>query len=411
MKSRIAHVLAALLLAIQPACMDSIDPVSAQTAELQAIQGLLQQVLTRLDTLEAREARRSTEVLARLDTLEGAVAPGAVPAQVLALLDTLDARDARRSDTVRAELDTLATFVMQPTPIASGGVQLEAQLCFERSRGLTGEAESKVQVDGEGTGTVGVDAYGNGAKGTVVGTARQVAQVKPKAQWDFKGIICGKAYGELSPPAASGAAAPADLSALRGILEGMLDAVSGDALATVATATDITGSRMSSALNSVSGLSMSQFAFGRGAASDLVSSLPLPADLATLLEDPSSILSRAVEAGQYAIDRLCSQTLFTGDFAERAQQACDRRNDLPVNRVVDIVQDLEGLPATVSELGSDLASIGLDVGSACGGVNSMRTRVLTVGSHSVTFPLGIGTVETFPGFSRALFPGMDAVCQ
>ncbi|HXV86397.1 MAG TPA: hypothetical protein VD793_06845 [Gemmatimonadales bacterium] len=433
------HVAAAFLLLSQSACLDSVEPVGAQTAELQAIQAALRQVLERLDTLEAREGRRAQDAMTRLDSLDArggrrgidilagldtlllAVGnpgdPGSLQRVVLDRLDSLDARQERRStlalerfDTLDtrsgaaiAELDTLTRFVMQPNDPGSIGVQLEAQLCFERSRKLTGEAESKVQVDGQGTGTVGVDAEGNGAKGMVNGTARQVVQLKPSAEWDFKSTICGKGYGER------------DLGSLRDIVTGLLDAVTGSALATAATSTDMTGTRMSTSLNSVAGLSMSQFGFGAGGAADLVNSLPLPSDLADLLQNPAGILQRAAEAGQYAIDQLCSQTLFTGSFAERASAACDLRDELNVGQVVTLLQNLGSLPGAVSGLESGLASLGStvtgisnDVTSACNTLNSMRVKNLSIPSYRVTILSTEYTV--FPGYNQPLFPGLAAAC-
>lgn len=51
-----------------------------------------------------------------------------------------------------------------------------------------------------------------------------------------------------------------------------------------------------------------------------------------------------------------------------------------------------------------------DLSSACGAVNAMRPARVTIAPVDVTFPLGIGDVRVFPGFDRALFPGLAAVC-
>ena len=411
----------------QTACMDGIAPIDAQTAELQNIQSLLRTALERLDTLEARDARRAQELLQRLDTLEATEGrrsaavlasldtlvlsvgqpgdPGSLIRQVLERMDTLEAREAgrsqlalerldtlsERSSSLLADLDTLTVAFLEPEDPGSLGVQLEATLCFERSRNLTGQAESKVQVDGKGTGTVGVDAEGNGAKATVNGAARQVVQLTPKAEWAFKGTICGKGYGDY------------DLGSLRDLIEGMLNSVSAASLAGVGTSVDMTGTRMNSSLTSVSGLSMSQFPFGGGAAADVINSLPLPSDLADLLQNPSGILDRAAAAGQYAIDRLCGQTLFTGEFAERAAAACDLRNTLSVEQFLTIFQGLNGLPSTVSQIGANLNSV-------CDGVNLIRQKRLIIPSYTVAFPLGIGDVQVFPGYNQLLFPTQGAVC-
>jgi hypothetical protein len=341
------------LIALQASCADLVEPAGAQSAELQNIEALLQQVLERLDTLEAREARRSEEVL--------------------------------------ASLDTVVVVAQQPGEVGTIGAQLEATICFERSRKLTGGGETRIKLDGRGMGNVGVDAYGNGAQAFVLGMAGQVIEAKPAAEWDFKGTICAKGYGDR------------DLGSLRSILSGIHQSVSATQLASVATALDLSGTRMSSSLDVVPSLSWSQFGFGQGTASNLVSSLPLPADLAGLLSNPSGILDRAADAAQYAIDRLCSQTLFTGDFAQRAQDACALRDRLGVTQVVNTVEALDGLPSTLSAMDLDLASV-------CSRVNSMRVQDLTIPGVVVNFPLGIGSVTTFPRFTASLFPGVGAAC-
>jgi hypothetical protein len=350
---RFPSVAAALLLAVQPACSDLVEPAGAQDADLQRIEALLQQVISRLDTLEARQTRYNSEIV--------------------------------------SSLDTLVVVVQQPGDPGTIGVQLEATVCFERSRKLTAEGKTWIELNGRGMGNVGVDAYGNGAQAFVLGMAGQVIEGKPAAEWDFKGTICAKGYGDR------------DLGSLRDIVGGIVESVSASQLASVASAVDMSGSRMSTSLNAVPSLSMSQFSFGSGMGADLIASLPLPADLAALLADPGVLLGRATEAAQYAIDRLCDQSLFTGDFAQRAADACALRDELTPAQVIGIIRGLDGLPTTISQIGTDLSSV-------CDGFNAIRTRRLVIPSYSVDFPLGIGTVEVFPGYNQLLFPNQGAVC-
>ena len=72
--------------------------------------------------------------------------------------------------------------------------------------------------------------------------------------------------------------------------------------------------------------------------------------------------------------------------------------------LIGILQGLDGLPTTIGGLRENL----LD---ACGVVNAMRPARVTIPSATVTFPLGIGDVQVFPGFDRALFPGLGSACS
>ena len=164
------------------------------------------------------------------------------------------------------------------------------------------------------------------------------------------------------------------------------------------------GSRLGRAVDAVAGFSLADFRFGRGAGAALLSSLPLPPDVANLIENPENIVQRATEAAQFAVDKVCSQTLFSGEFAQRATQACNLRGQVPTpQELIGILQGLDGLPATLGGLREDLSD-------TCGAVNAMRPARVTIPPVDVAFPLGIGDVRTFPGFDRALFPGVAAVC-
>jgi hypothetical protein len=350
---RLPWIAVIAILILLPACSDVVEPASAQSADLQRVEALLQEVLVRLDTLEARNAQRASEVL--------------------------------------AGLDTLVVVVQQPGGGSSAGVQLEAAICFERSRRLTAEAESKIRLEGRGRGNVGIDAYGNGAQAFVLGLAGQVVQGKPSADWNFKATICGKGYGE------------SDVGALRDAVAGIVQSVSADHLATVASALDMNGTRMNSSLDVVPTLSMSQFGFGTGVGADLLASLPLPSDLSSLLADPNSLLGRASDAADYALARLCDQSFFTGDFAQRASEGCSLRDQLSPAQVVGIVQGLDSLPVTLSLYGANLSSL-------CTGFNTISPQRLVIPSYTVNFPLGIGDVMVFPGYNQRLFPNQGPVC-
>ena len=69
--------------------------------------------------------------------------------------------------------------------------------------------------------------------------------------------------------------------------------------------------------------------------------------------------------------------------------------------LIGILNGLDGLPATVGTLQSSMSQV-------CNTLGTMVPETLSIPAVVVTFPLGIGPIETFPGYSRRLFPGLAA---
>lgn len=329
---------------------------------------------------------------------------------VLAKLNALESRLEQEARFARARFDSLAAaggIALAPTPKAE--VVLEASLCGNFAFQADGKLESSLSLWGGGEGMLGVDAYGNGAKGLVRGFATQDVKVVPAGGASLTLQLCAKGTGGLAfaSPMASGsavaAAAPVPGSA-ETLLRSVLQSVPADNLAAAATRLGMDGSRLGRAVDAVASFSLADLQFGSGGAVNLLNALPIPADITNMLRNPETILQRAAQASQFAIDRVCGQTLFTGEFAQRALQACDLRGQVPSGQaLIGILQGLDGLPTTLGGLRTDLLQ-------ACGVVNAMRPARVTIPSKTVTFPLGIGDVEVFPGFDRALFPGLAAAC-
>jgi len=329
---------------------------------------------------------------------------------VLTKLNALESRLEAEARFARARFDSLAAAggnALAPTPKAE--VVLEASLCGNFAFQADGKLESSLSLWGGGEGMLGVDAYGNGAKGLVRGFAVQDVKVVPAGGASLTLQLCAKGTGGLAfaSPMASGsavaAAAPVPGSA-ETLLRNVLQSVPADNLAAAATRLGMDGSRLGRAVDAVASFSLADLQFGSGGAANLLNALPIPADITNMLRNPELILQRAAQASQFAIDRVCGQTLFTGEFAQRALQACDLRGRVPSGEaLIGILQGLDGLPTTLGGLRTDLLQ-------ACGVVNAMRPTRVTIPSKTVTFPLGIGDVEVFPGFDRALFPGLGAAC-
>jgi len=330
---------------------------------------------------------------------------------VLTKLNALETRLEEEGRFARARFDSLAAaggIQLAPTPKAE--VVLEASLCGNFAFQADGKLESSLSLWGGGEGMLGVDAYGNGAKGLVRGFATQDVKVVPAGGASLTLQVCAKGTGGLAfagSPMASGsaiaAAAPVP-GAAETLLRNVLQSVPADNLAAAATRLGMDGSRLGRAVDAVASFSLADLRFGSGAGAALLNSLPMPPDLANLLRNPETILQQAAQATQFAIDKVCSQTLFTGEFAQRASQACTLRGQVPDGQaLIGILRGLDGLPTTLGGLQDHLSG-------TCGAVNAMRPARVTIDPVDVTLPAPVGTVQVFPGFDRALFPGVGAVC-
>lgn len=338
--------------------------------------------------------------------------------QVLSKLSALEERVDREALAVRARVDSAilaGTALGGPTVAAvagaGAGVDIEATACAAGESEIKGQVESSVRVDAAADGHAGVDVVGSGAKARLTALARQVASVLPGGTMKLKIELCGKlgAGGGISTalrgsrlpssPAAVQAASP-----LQPLLEGLLKSGTVAKIATAASALQMNGSKLNLGLDAITSLTTGDLGFGTGAAASLVNALPLPAGISGLIANPIGVLQRAPEGLQFAVNQLCSQTLFTGELAQLASQGCSLRGQFPTpTEFLGILQGLNGLSSTLGSVQSDLVS-------ACATVNAMLPARVVIPAENVTFPSPIGVVQTFPGFNRAIFPGIGTAC-
>lgn len=335
--------------------------------------------------------------------------------QVLTKLNALEARVDREALAVRARVDSaIAAGVMAgalPLPVSgSADLGIEATACAAGEGEIKGRVESKVELKGEGEGSVGAEPIGDGALAKLKLLASSVASVLPGGKMNLKIEVCAKLGGGAGTGlrGAQFAFAPSSVktspSPLQPLLEGMLQTISQDKMAAAISALQMNGSKLNLGLDAITGLTSGDLSFGKAAAASLMDALPLPAGIRNLVADPLSVLQKAPEALQFATDRLCSQTAFPGEMATLASQACSLRGQIPsAGTVIGILQGLNGLPTTLGSLQSGLQG-------ACAAVNGMLPARVVISPVDVSFPLGIGTVRVFPGFDRPVFPGITASC-
>lgn len=366
------------------ACSDSSPtaPASAQAAQAPAPQALekteaakpgdlqdmtdrelLMAVLTKLNALEARLEYETEAVYARMDSLASSIVAGADLAGPIAFAKGDKGKKA----------DALA----------------EVSICGQWDFFAKAKVGSTVSIWGGGEGKLGVDAYGNGAQGLVNAFATQEVKVEPSGRGSLIVQICGKANAGVG---IENAPQP---------LRDLLAAVDLPGLSSASTGLGMTGEAVNQAVDVISTFSLADLPFGSGAGS-LVNSIPMPPGMRNLLSSPADILQKATEAGSYAVDKLCNQTLFTGEFADRASKACELRDQTPsVDELIGILQGLDGLP-------DRLATIDGNLFAACASVNQMlEAPKIDIPRRNVTIFEG-GALETtftaFPGFERELFP-------
>lgn len=101
---------------------------------------------------------------------------------------------------------------------------------------------------------------------------------------------------------------------------------------------------------------------------------------------------------------MCNSPNWPPELAQRVAEACALRTQFPnAQTLLAILQSVGGLPGLVSQLETNLTSV-------CRAVNFIRPVSLAIPAETVDFPLGIGTVTTFSGYSGSLFPGLGQVC-
>lgn len=363
----------ALVLALANAgCGDVVSPASAQTSELAEIHGMLETVLARLDTIETRGVQQDSAVKSELAALS-------------------------------ATVGTIAVGVgVGVNPTVGGLAQLEGSLCFQYGWQAAARFHSAITLRGRGDAMVGVDGYGNGGTANIDAFGGQSIGVLPQGGAATTLQVCAKLSGEGGINAAPSATGPnlQVTDATKTLLQNLIASVGSDQLAAAASARSMTGPRAAQALSALTSLSTGDLPFGGAGAASLVGALPLPADMSALLADPSKILDKAADAGAYAVGRICDQKLFTGEFAGKLNDACNLRSQMPSGTtLIGILNGLDGLPATLGTLQSSMSQV-------CNTLGTMVPETLSIPAVVVTFPLGIGPIETFPGYSRRLFPGL-----
>lgn len=346
---------------------------------------------------------------------------------VLTKLHALEARVEQESKLARVQLDSAVQAVGGALRLAStgaagtagpaaalsnqGSFSVQASLCGQYEFAADTKIESALSLWGGGEGMLGVDAYGNGAKGLVRGFATADTKVIPGGGAKLALQVCGQftpvnltRAPRLASDNLGAVAAVASAGAAESLLRNAVQAVPVDQLAGAASTLRMDGSRLGTAVHAVSSFSLADLPFGGGGALALVNALPLPIDIANLLNNPAGILQRAPEAALFAVNKLCDQTLFSGPLAQRAQQACSLRDQMPTGTALSgLLQGLQTLPANLGSLQSGLSS-------ACGAINAMLPARVSIPPWDVTFPLGIGTVRTFSGYSQDVFSGVGRAC-
>lgn len=382
----VAFIVPFTALVVLASCRDPlrVEPAGAQNAQIEAT---LTQLLAKVDSLQRL-------VVSQGDSLTG---------RLTAIDETL------------AELGIDVGVGVGVGASAAAYTQLEGSVCYSHTLAARTRLHSQVTLKATGGGTLGVDAYGNGATGQLAAVGVQSIGFMPEGRGSLQMQLCGKLTGQLGLDADAGASVTLTESSplVQALMDVMANVNTSD-LAGAASTRSMSGSNLSTGLNALANLSSGQMQFGSvgGGAAQLVQALPLPDDIRNLVLDPSTIFNQASSAASYATDQLCGQALRVGAFADVVDTGCDLRDQMPSPATVaQVFSSLDGLPTTLGALQGDLNTLQGSVGTLQVAMNNMCNSLGDVTQRQLTIPAR--TIEilgqsytTFPGYSARLFPGM-----
>ena len=341
-------LVAAVALLCGTGCDSPISPAEAQVPRSMEEQDLLLQVLSKLDSLEARLDRVTAGgmvLAARADN------PGntGIPEQMTELRELSDSIMARTvslgalSDSIMVLASFVAADVADPRVL---------ELCGQL--GIKGQAElsAVTQGDAEGEGGVGVKPWDTGAQAKATLTQRAKVDLKGAGELGvtFGGCLDLTAVGSDPPvraPATNAVMASAASAGLEASLLDLQTRLGLNALSlerAVVGGTDIFQSGDLTRLAELPGI------------------LPVPTGMASPL---ALVRGRLSSFDSFGL--LCEGTTFEGRIQGVVTEGCDfiRRNDLP---------DL----GTFRDLGDNFASLQQNFDGLCGNFNSVIGRRLVI---------------------------------
>lgn len=378
----VAFIVPFTALVVLASCRDPlrVEPAGAQNAQIEAT---LTQLLAKVDSLQRL-------VVSQGDSLTG---------RLTAIDETL------------AELGIDVGVGVGAS--AAAYTQLEGSVCYSHNLAARTRLHSQVTLKATGGGTLGVDAYGNGATGQLAAVGVQSIGFMPEGRGSLQMQLCGKLTGQLGLDAGASVTLTESSPLVQALMDVMANVNTSD-LAGAASTRSLNGSNLSTGLNALSNLSSAQMQFGSvgGGAAQFVQALPLPDDIRNLVLDPSTVFNQASSAATYATDQLCGQALRVGAFADVVDTGCDLRDQMPSPATVaQVFSSLDGLPTTLGALQGDLNTLQGSVGTlqvamnnVCGTVGNITQGPLTIPPRTIEI-LG-QSYTTFPGYSARLFPGM-----
>lgn len=298
-------------------------------------------------------------------------------------LDSIDARTERIDQATTQAIDTIlsalsdpdGTFLMGIADAVSLGVGVGTSVCAELGGTLGGEWKIKAKGEGLVRGSIGPSALEAEAMAEAKGRLIAEGEYKLGLEGAVKATVCVSADLGL------------DLIAVGAEMRSQLESMG------------VTGPAISSMVSQVRAPTTLNY---RNTLSAVEAALPVPSGLRTVFSDPTALLRDSPALSQFALGSQCGGTSFfpSGAFADMVTRLC-ALNIPSAEDYIGILNGLSGLPATVNSLGTDLSSV-------CGTVNTIRNRDgFSIPSRSVTI---LGTsYTTFPGFSRS-FANVGAAC-
>jgi hypothetical protein len=345
--------LLALLALGSAACDSPLNPEEAGASQ-ESTMAMFAEILDKLESIEDR-----------IDSLEATVEASGGDGELV-----LTGLPAAQLDSVLV----LASFLAED--VTSGGWEFCGDI------GAAGEFGGEWVGEAEGVGAGHLGAWaGTGAYagGDLSSKAAIGGALKVEGSLKFEGCV---PLGGESPPVRIAPAGPAgspELDQLR---------------STLTAATTQLGFNPARLTSSVQGVTSAVGSPGSLTLANVGDHLPLPPALASLADDPLGTVADGVQnLVTSAQSTLCTGGIFQGPVSTVIADACD-------------VIDTGGLAniTAFADMASTFPAVHTAVTTVCGRVNTIGLQRLIIPSWDVTFPLGIGTVEVFPGVNQRLFP-------
>lgn len=318
-------------------------------ARLTQIEAKVDQQAELLNQQAAADAQQTLTIGARIDTLESTITTTATD-------PTIATRQVARVDSVLALVSYIADDIASPSWEVCGGVDAGAGVSINPNAELFGEAAADAGA------WAGTGAFAGAEVHVGVGADFGVEMTQGLT---FGG--CLPLFNDPPPSRASTSSSQGPIAAL------------GNVLTDAAAQMGLTESRVTSSLSNLSGAFQS---VGSMKVQDALNYLPLPPQLASVINDPVGHFTQQLPARiDQAVDVLCQRN-WGSIVSSTVPVACDHiRNDpLNIGGIFSIFEELPDMQLAISGLQTGFGAVQDAVATVQTGLGAVQTTVAGIQS-------------------------------